>query len=201
LRGPVTLTRSIIAFSSNGEALTCMGNGLAALSCTDSFGNSGGNWTNCIADQLGINGNFASDPRFCSPPSGDFTLAANSPCAPANSPSGCGLIGAHPVGCVTPIGIADAGAPPVTPGLRILPNPLRTTGMIEWTAPLEALALYDATGRLVLRHDFRGTQATRGHLSWSDFLSGRHLAPGVYFVRTLAPMGVKLADETVVILP
>jgi hypothetical protein len=48
-----------------------------------------------------LGGNFQSDPLFCF----DYSLAESSPCAPANSPGACGLIGALEVGCggaVTP---------------------------------------------------------------------------------------------------
>ncbi len=38
-----------------------------------------------IPDQTGLNGNISSDPRFCNPDSGDFSLAANSPCLPGNN--------------------------------------------------------------------------------------------------------------------
>jgi hypothetical protein len=42
-----------------------------------------------------LGGNFHSDPLFCA----DYSLAESSPCAPANSPGGCGLIGVLDVGC------------------------------------------------------------------------------------------------------
>ena len=43
--------------------------------------------------------NVALDPLFCDGGTADLTLHADSPCAPNNSPAGCGLIGACPVGC------------------------------------------------------------------------------------------------------
>jgi len=127
---PVQIENTIIAFGTQGEAVTCSDSGygstgLGVMSCTDIYGNAGGNWTSCIGDQLGINGNFSLDPRFCNVGGGDFRLAQTSPCTAANAPAGCGLIGAYPVGCATPIGIADAGAPGVTPMLRVTPNPMR----------------------------------------------------------------------------
>ena len=39
-----------------------------------------------------------ADPLFCDPAAGDFTVAADSPCLPANS-GPCGLIGALGQGC------------------------------------------------------------------------------------------------------
>ena len=130
-----------------------------ALSCTNIFGNTGGNWTACIVDQLGINGNFSADPRFCAPLAGDYTLAADSPCTPAHSPAGCGTIGSQPVGCATPIGIADALAPATAPRLRVMPNPLKSAGVVEWmghAGNVLGLSLYDVAGRLVVRIDDRG---------------------------------------------
>ncbi len=44
-------------------------------------------------------GNLFVDPLLCDPENGDLTLRSNSPCAPNNSPAGCGLIGACEVGC------------------------------------------------------------------------------------------------------
>jgi hypothetical protein len=74
-------------------------------------GNTGGDWTGCIATQVGIEGNFCADPLFCGPLDGStpvldagvsaFCLHADSPCLPGNHPAGynCGLIGAHRMGC------------------------------------------------------------------------------------------------------
>jgi hypothetical protein len=46
----------------------------------------------------GIQGNFRANPLFCNAPIDDYTIAEDSPCAPAHS-GGCMLIGAFPVGC------------------------------------------------------------------------------------------------------
>jgi hypothetical protein len=64
-----------------------------------SFEGSGGGRAGCIADQYGVSGNFSENPLFCEYGEGVYTLAENSPCAPVHSPAGCGLIGAHGVGC------------------------------------------------------------------------------------------------------
>lgn len=187
---PVQIANTIIAFGTQGEAIACSGAGVGVMSCTDIFDNAGGDWTSCIADQVGINGNFSLDPGFCNVGGRDYTLAQTSPCSPAHSPAGCGLIGAHPVGCATPIGIADGGAPTVTPVLRVTPNPLRGAGMIEWSgmtwdegAEAPGLRLYDASGRLVARHDPgpAGRQPV-GHLSWSALVGSKDVPSGVYFL-------------------
>ncbi len=51
-----------------------------------------------------LDNNIAADPVFCGVSSGDFRLSDNSPCAGANSPAGCGQIGALGTGCSLPIG-------------------------------------------------------------------------------------------------
>jgi len=69
------------------------------VSCTDIWGNEGGDWLELISDQAEINGNISEDPLFCDPDNGDFHLRNDSPCAPDNND--CGLMGAWPVGCST----------------------------------------------------------------------------------------------------
>jgi predicted outer membrane repeat protein len=99
---------TIVAGTLYGAAVECepTTDPHVTLICCDLYGNSGGGWVGCIADQYGISGNFSDDPRFCDAESGDVNLDGDSPCAPGNSPSGCGLIGARPAGC------AHAGVDP-----------------------------------------------------------------------------------------
>jgi predicted outer membrane repeat protein len=106
----IELQGTIVAFSGQGEGVFCGDCGIA-VTCCDIFGNAGGDWIGCIADQYGVNGNFSADPLFCDP--GDetipmlysgaspYTLHADSPCLPGNHPDGydCGLIGAYGIGC------------------------------------------------------------------------------------------------------
>ena len=68
------------------------------ISCTDIFGNTGGDWIGTIAGQAGQNGNISARPLFCAPGMGNFHLGDSSQCAPANN--SCGkLIGALNVCC------------------------------------------------------------------------------------------------------
>ena len=82
----------------------------ATLTCCDIYGNAGGDWVGCIADQYGINGNISEDPLFCDLPGGDLHLNENSPCAAPQQPT-CGQIGALGIGCyslvVCPDGSGD----------------------------------------------------------------------------------------------
>jgi parallel beta-helix repeat protein len=96
------LENTIIAFGPEGEALGCDDsvNDLF-LTCCDVYGNAGGDWTGCLADLFGVDGNISEDPLFCDPGSGDFRLHFGSPCAPFTPPNPeCDLIGACDVGCV-----------------------------------------------------------------------------------------------------
>ncbi len=97
----VTLDNCIIAGSSAGEAIF-RGNSTLSISCTDIFGNAGGDWIGDIAAMVDVDGNFSADPQFCGiSGSGNVYLQSDSPCAPGNHPVGaaCDLIGAMPVIC------------------------------------------------------------------------------------------------------
>jgi hypothetical protein len=93
----VAVDRTIIVFSVESEAVVCFMDGEVVLSCCDVYGNDGGDWTGCIEDQAGVNGNFSLDPMFCDIESGDYHLLPDSPCADA---PGCGLVGGFEAGCL-----------------------------------------------------------------------------------------------------
>jgi len=96
------LERTVIAFGADGQAVWChSASSAVSLTCCDIYGNAGGDWVGCIADQYGVDGNFSEDPLFCDPENGDFRIECSSPCAPGHHPAGadCGLIGALEVGC------------------------------------------------------------------------------------------------------
>jgi hypothetical protein len=100
--GSARVERTIVAFGVGpGGAVRCAGGVIPVLECVDVYGNEGGDWTDCIAGQLGANGNFSADPLFCKLGGGDFTLHTDSPCLPGNHPDGvdCDLIGALGLGC------------------------------------------------------------------------------------------------------
>jgi hypothetical protein len=109
LQSTPILDRTIIAFSTQGEALACGSEGAAVLLCCDLFGNSGGDWTASIAPQLGTAANLAADPRFCEPAAGILHLWSDSPCLPGRHPqgAGCGTVGALGTAC-TAVGITPA---------------------------------------------------------------------------------------------
>jgi hypothetical protein len=106
----------IIAFNEIGTAVYCQHDGEFLLTCCDIYGNAGGDWVGCIADQHGVDSNCTADPLFCGPVDGStpmihadasaYTLQVGSPCLPGNHPHGydCGLVGAHGQGCGYVIG-------------------------------------------------------------------------------------------------
>jgi hypothetical protein len=107
--GSLLLENTIVAFSSAGEAVYLNDDATAVLTCCDLYGNAGGDWTEQIAGQYGVDGNISEDPLFCDLGNHDLTLQSTSPCAPENNPE-CGLIGAWPVGCDgTPVSRATWG--------------------------------------------------------------------------------------------
>ncbi|PKK82395.1 MAG: hypothetical protein CVT49_13995 [candidate division Zixibacteria bacterium HGW-Zixibacteria-1] len=93
------INNSIIAFNDQCQAFYCGDASCTPIiTCTDIFGNTLGNWTDCIAEFENSDGNIYIDPLFCNIGARDFHLAQNSLCAPDNN--FCGdLIGALDVGC------------------------------------------------------------------------------------------------------
>jgi predicted outer membrane repeat protein len=95
------LSSTIVAGDAIGPGISCAdGSCNPVLLCCDIYGNAGGDWTGCIADQFGVDGNFSADPLFCDVMSGDLTVEDCSPCLPGNNPLGapCGC-GSRGIGC------------------------------------------------------------------------------------------------------
>ena len=89
-----TLSHCIIAFG--GPGLPLDSPGIPSVSCTDVYGNAGGDWIGPLMGMGSLFGNLSADPLFCHPEADDYTLAADSPCLDA---PGCGQIGAFGQGC------------------------------------------------------------------------------------------------------
>jgi predicted outer membrane repeat protein len=186
---PVTVSNSILAFSTYGVGVLCDSVTVPAFSCTDVYGNAAGDWVGYVADQYGVDGNICADPLFCNPEIGDFSISAYSPCEPGHS--GCGLMGADSVGCfLTPVA-ESAADPPAAFHLGLpLPNPFNPFTEIRYAIPPGAtrsdvsLDVYDVGGRhvktLVDREDGPGTYRVR----WDGTdHAGAVIASGVYFLR------------------
>ena len=94
VRSTPAISRNIICGSLGGPAVYCYGDADPTITCNDFWNNEGGDG-NCPMD----GSNFHENPMFCDPSGDDYHLHQDSPCAPDASPSGCGLVGALPVGC------------------------------------------------------------------------------------------------------
>ena len=130
------------------------------ISCSDVFGNEGGDWVGDLVDDLGVNGNICADPLFCDAADGDLSIRDDSPCAPGQDP-GCGIIGALPVGCHVAGADDWADADGVLSIGPCVPNPFRGSTVIRFYVPGNAqtgsagsagsvqLEIYDVAGRRV----------------------------------------------------
>ncbi len=92
------VTNTIITANTDTFAVVCLEGGVPQLACTDVWGNPEGDWTECIEDQLELNGNISADPIFCAPWDTVLTLSTPSECLPANNSCGV-LMGAFGEGC------------------------------------------------------------------------------------------------------
>ncbi|MBD3236024.1 MAG: hypothetical protein GF330_04925 [Candidatus Eisenbacteria bacterium] len=96
----LTLENCIISFGPHGIPVYSADGSQVMVSCSDVYGNSEGDWVQCLGGLQHINGNICEDPLFCYPQDNDLTLEECSPCAPFTPPNEeCDLIGAWPVGC------------------------------------------------------------------------------------------------------
>jgi len=158
--GGVTVDRSIIAFGTQGNAVGC-GGGSVSFTCSDLFGNAGGDWVACTGSP-GVNGNISADPGFCDGVSGDFSLRSDSPCLV----SSCGRMGVFGLGCFSEL--------PVLASLTDVPDDQGGQIRLRWMR-----SLYDAPGDTVdvvgyevYRRQDAGIVANR---AWPEVAAGRSL--------------------------
>ncbi len=99
----------VVAQNHGAAGIQASVQGEVALTCTDLFGNEGGDWIAPFAAQIDAAGNFSAPPCFCDEFGGDVHLCADSYCLPGFHPWGCHeLVGALDVGCGT-CGCSDQG--------------------------------------------------------------------------------------------
>jgi len=100
----VTVDASVLAFATAGEAVSCAGTASVTLTCSNLYGNAGGDWVGCVASQAGGAGNLSADPLFCDLAGDDDRVTLpDSPCLAANN--ACGVaIGSGDAGCGCPTG-------------------------------------------------------------------------------------------------
>ncbi len=180
-----TIERTIIAHNSNGAGIYC-DNSTPLFSCTDLYGNSGGDAI-CGTD---VTGNFSQDPLFCDLAGSDYTLQANSPCLPGNHPSGdpCGLIGAYSYGpCNVGVDEGESAGGMIPAGHYARPNPFGPNTTIHFglqRAGRVTLAIYNINGRRVRLLEDRPMSAGLHQVGWdARDDAGRPMPSGVYFYR------------------
>lgn len=96
----VVLSRCLLTFSTTYSGLVRdMPTNQMEVSCTNIYGNAGGDWTEYTAGWLGVAGNICEDPLFVDADNRDLHLSPDSPCAPYSPPNEeCSRIGALAVG-------------------------------------------------------------------------------------------------------
>ena len=195
---------NLVAFNIQGGGIDCRQIGLPVemtSSCNDVWGNGPDFLDEDCGPFLGINDNIREDPLFgavagCPSTSNDLCLDDESPLLPANSPPGCGLIGAR--GLCTQIGIADETPAPEAERNRVSaqPNPFatRTTLVIDLVAPTEIeLRITNALGRVVAEERLGSLHAGRHRWIWDGRdVDGGKAPDGVYFAE------LRSGDQTVV---
>jgi hypothetical protein len=173
-----------------------------SIECSDIHGNAEGDWVEPIEELLGQNGNICEAPLFCDPENGDFTLAEGSPCLPDFNP-GCGLMGAHGVGCKAPAGVPSSQV--LANGIRLypnFPNPFNPVTTIRFELPFPQrtkLTVFFADGRRVVTLVDRLSGAGRQEAVWNGTDEhGRKVPSGVYFFRLEAGEYSKTEKMTLV---
>ncbi len=199
-QGTATVLSSIIAFG-DGPSVGVQGDPTPSISCTDIFGNAGGDWVDAIADQAGTRGNVATDPLFCGDdlPETPYALHADSPCAPGHYP--CLQMGAWPVGCA-----AATAVGPTLPGPVVLrevaPNPFnpRTTVRFALARQMRVeVAVHDVRGGRVAILANGIHEAGETTVDWDGRdAAGRDMPSGTYLVHLSTAAGVQTRKAVLV---
>ncbi len=187
---PITIENSIIGFGLSGGAIYLPNNNdLPTISCSNIFGNIGGDWVGAIESQSDINGNLSVDPLFCDPDVDDYQLAGNSPCLALNNDCGQ-LIGALDLGCdiITDIEDGDNNSLPDTYQLsQNYPNPFNPTTRISYGLPKKSfvtITIYNILGREIKTLVNESVAAGHHNIIWDGKSeNGREVSSGIYFYR------------------
>ncbi len=182
----------VVAFHPNRSAFFCDPANVVQVSCSNIYGNEGGDWTGCIGGQLGQEGNISEDPLFCDTAAGNYRLIGQSPCAPPYN--SCGqLIGAYDVGCV-PTDVEDDDSEDGLPTEYALsqnyPNPFNPITTIVYALPERShvkITIINVLGQEVVTLINEEKLPGEYRTTWSGSnASGQPVATGVYFYRIAA---------------
>jgi hypothetical protein len=176
----------IIAYHGPQPVLAIKGCSDLQVACTDIYGNSGGDWTGCLAGLDGVNGNLSVDPLFADTTSADYHLRSGSPCLAGNNT--CGVT----------IGAGQQVSPQPTPTSvptdyvlrQNYPNPFNagTTITYALAGPVHVeLEIFNTLGQRV-RTLIDGTLPAREHTAFWDGCddNGNSVSTGVYLYRLTA---------------
>jgi hypothetical protein len=150
------INNTIISFNDSATAVFAYGESHIMISYSDIFGNLGGDWTDSIANQLGINGNIEANPLYFDVLNGDFHLTQYSPCVDTGDPNS-----PHdPDGTIADMGafyfdhFAAVSDLPSLPKQSVLnqnyPNPFNSTTKISFSLSSSGQTLvkvFDVAGR------------------------------------------------------
>jgi predicted outer membrane repeat protein len=185
------LENCLIVNSDGGEVVFCSDDiSQPTLLCSNIFGNAGGDWVGCIADQAAENGNISSDPLFCNPLQGDFGISSISPCNPENNDCGV-LIGAYDVSCqTTDIEIDDDNLPQHYTLMQNYPNPFNPKTIIGFSLPRTSdvsLEVFNLLGQRVIELIDQSMSPGYHTVVWNGKNDqGRMVSSGVYYYRLRA---------------
>lgn len=105
--GAIAISQCILTENTGGSVtIGCEDSTSLAISCTDIWNNSPGDWVDCLTGGESGNNNLSADPQYCLDTPLDYSIATSSPCAATNSPCGS-LIGAFGTACAEPPSCCD----------------------------------------------------------------------------------------------
>jgi hypothetical protein len=182
------LKNTIIAFSYEGEGVYMFGESSdIAITYSDIYGNTGGDWIGELEDMLGVDGNINADPLFVDTTGSDYRIAWGSPCIDTGDPNS-GLdpdstqadMGAYFYDHNT--GIDDPhNLPQVISLHQNYPNPFNASTAISFELDKRMparLEIYDILGNRVTTLVDGILAAGRHQVTWHA-----NVATGIYFYR------------------
>jgi hypothetical protein len=190
-RANLAFNGNLIAFGSQGFGLYPVPvQGVWNLACNDIHGNPGGDYANTLAAWQGVDGNLQTDPYFCDPEAGVYSLQAASVCLAANN--SCGQnIGSSGVECPQVSAAPEETLPRSLTLIGNTPNPFNPQTEILFQLPAASvvdLDIHDVSGRKVRSLAAGQEYAAGSHrITWDGTdHAGRPVTSGIYFYRVRA---------------